>query len=108
MLTPEELQDPELRVDYSIYFLYKYKSVQILTLLHASLWAQDPELRAKFAGTPEHVINYLFMVAEECREIMAKLGFRSILELVGRCDMLKPSKHLQVTCSCHLDTHTHT
>jgi glutamate synthase domain-containing protein 2 len=34
--------------------------------------AQDPELRAKFAGTPEHVINYLFLVAEECREVMAK------------------------------------
>jgi glutamate synthase domain-containing protein 2 len=33
---------------------------------------QDPELRAKFAGTPEHVINYLFLVAEECREVMAK------------------------------------
>lgn len=37
---------------------------------------QDPELRAKFAGEPEHVINYFFMVAEELREIMASLGFR--------------------------------
>ena len=37
---------------------------------------QDPELRAKFAGEPEHVINYFFMVAEEMREIMAGLGFR--------------------------------
>jgi glutamate synthase domain-containing protein 2 len=55
---------------------------------------QDPELRAKFAGQPEHVINYLFMVAEECRAIMAKLGIRSILELVGRVDLLKTSKYL--------------
>jgi len=52
---------------------------------------QDPELRAKFAGTPEHVVNYLFLVAEECREIMAKLGVRSIPELVGRCDLLQPN-----------------
>ncbi len=50
---------------------------------------QDPELRAKFAGQPEHVVNYFFMVAEEVREIMASLGFRSINEMVGRCDMLE-------------------
>ncbi|MCU0710751.1 MAG: glutamate synthase large subunit [Pirellula sp.] len=50
---------------------------------------QDPELRAKFAGKPEHVVNYLFMVAEDAREIMAKLGFRSIDEMVGRTDCLK-------------------
>jgi len=49
---------------------------------------QDPELRTKFAGKPEHVVNYLFMVAEECREIMAALGFRTINEMVGRCDKL--------------------
>ncbi|GAB4152088.1 MAG: glutamate synthase large subunit [Planctomycetaceae bacterium] len=50
---------------------------------------QDPELRAKFSGKPEHVVNYLFMVAEECREYMAQLGFRTINEMVGRCDMLE-------------------
>ena len=50
---------------------------------------QDPELRAKFDGAPEHVVNYLFMVAEETREIMAQLGFRSINQMVGRCDMLE-------------------
>lgn len=50
---------------------------------------QDPELRKKFNGKPEHVINYLFMVAEEAREIMAQLGFRSINEMVGRVDMLE-------------------
>jgi len=50
---------------------------------------QDPELRAKFAGEPEHVINYFFMVAEELREIMASLGFRTLDEMVGRADMLE-------------------
>ena len=50
---------------------------------------QDPELRAKFAGKPEHVVNYLFMVAEDARGIMAELGFSSIDEMVGRTDCLK-------------------
>jgi glutamate synthase domain-containing protein 3 len=49
---------------------------------------QDPELRAKFSGKPEHVVNYLFMVAEESRQIMAQLGFRTIDEMVGRADVL--------------------
>ena len=49
---------------------------------------QDPELRKKFNGKPEHVVNYLFMVAEEAREIMASLGFRTINEMVGRVDAL--------------------
>ena len=50
---------------------------------------QDPELRKKFHGQPENVVNYLFMVAEECREIMAQLGFRTINEMVGRCEFLE-------------------
>ena len=49
---------------------------------------QDPELRAKFTGKPEHVVNYLFMVAEEARRVMAELGFRTIEEMVGRSDVL--------------------
>ncbi|MEX0675534.1 MAG: glutamate synthase large subunit [Pirellulales bacterium] len=49
---------------------------------------QDPELRKKFAGKPESVINYFFMLAEELREIMARLGFRTINEMVGRVDRL--------------------
>ena len=49
---------------------------------------QDPDLRAKFAGKPEHVVNYLFMVAEDAREIMAKLGFTSIDEMVGHTECL--------------------
>ncbi|MFP6769412.1 MAG: glutamate synthase-related protein, partial [Planctomycetaceae bacterium] len=50
---------------------------------------QDPQLRKKFTGKPEHVVNYLFMVAEEARQIMASLGFKSINEMVGRVDALE-------------------
>ena len=52
---------------------------------------QDPELRKKFNGKPEHVVNYLFMVAEEARQLMAELGFRTIDEMVGRVDCLDTS-----------------
>jgi glutamate synthase domain-containing protein 3 len=50
---------------------------------------QDPELRRRFDGEPEHVVNYLFMVAEEARAIMASLGVRSVGELIGRTDLLE-------------------
>ncbi|HQD63891.1 MAG TPA: glutamate synthase-related protein, partial [Casimicrobium huifangae] len=49
---------------------------------------QDPELRKKFTGQPEHVVNYFFFVAEEVRELMAKLGVRTFDELVGHSDWL--------------------
>jgi glutamate synthase (NADPH/NADH) large chain len=49
---------------------------------------QDPVLRKKFAGQPEHVVNYLFMVAEEARKIMAELGFRRIADMIGRTDVM--------------------
>src|SRR5271166_2059611 len=49
---------------------------------------QDPVLRKKFTGQPEHVINYFFFVAEEVRELMAKLGFRRFQEMIGRVDKL--------------------
>jgi glutamate synthase (NADPH/NADH) large chain len=49
---------------------------------------QDPVLRARFTGQPEHVINYFFFVAEELRAIMAELGFRTVGEMVGRVDKL--------------------
>jgi len=51
---------------------------------------QDPVLRKKFAGQPEHVVNYLFMVAEEAREIMASLGVRRFIDLVGHAELLQP------------------
>jgi glutamate synthase (NADPH/NADH) large chain len=50
---------------------------------------QDPELRKKFAGKPEHVVNYLFMVAEDARRVMAELGFTKLDDLVGRTDLLE-------------------
>ena len=50
---------------------------------------QDPELRRKFAGAPEHVVNYFFMIAKELRLIMARLGFRTINDMIGRVDALK-------------------
>ncbi len=53
---------------------------------------QDPTLRAKFSGKPEHVVNYFFFVAEEARQIMAQLGIRSFDELVGRSDLLDTKK----------------
>jgi glutamate synthase (NADPH/NADH) large chain/glutamate synthase (ferredoxin) len=53
---------------------------------------QDPILRKKFAGQPEHVVNYFFFVAEELRQIMAKLGFSTVNEMIGRVDKLKVQK----------------
>lgn len=55
---------------------------------------QDPVLRAKFAGKPEHVINFFFMLAEEIREIMAGLGLRKFQELIGRTDLLQMREDL--------------
>jgi glutamate synthase domain-containing protein 2/glutamate synthase domain-containing protein 1/glutamate synthase domain-containing protein 3 len=50
---------------------------------------QDPELRKQFKGQPEHVINFFFFIAEQLRQYMAELGFRSVDEMVGRVDMLE-------------------
>ena len=55
---------------------------------------QDPELRKKFTGTPEHVINYFFFLAEEVRQLMAEMGFRTFEEMVGRSDRLKMGEAL--------------
>ncbi len=55
---------------------------------------QDPELRRKFAGKPEHVVNYFFLVAEELRRVMATLGLRTIDEMVGRTDLLEVDEQL--------------
>jgi glutamate synthase (NADPH/NADH) large chain len=53
---------------------------------------QNPELRKKFEGTPENVINFFFFVAEQLRRIMAKLGVRTVQEMVGRVDLLDTRK----------------
>ncbi len=56
---------------------------------------QDPVLRQKFAGKPEHVVNYFFYVAEEARQIMAQLGIRRFDELIGRADLLDTRKGIE-------------
>jgi glutamate synthase domain-containing protein 2/glutamate synthase domain-containing protein 1/glutamate synthase domain-containing protein 3 len=53
---------------------------------------QDPKLRAKFAGKPEHVVNLFMFIAEELRRIMARLGFRTVNEMIGRVDRLETRK----------------
>ena len=57
---------------------------------------QNPELRKRFKGKPEHVINYMCFVAQELREIMAALGFHTVSEMIGRTDCLQPKAH-QIT-----------
>ncbi|MDX6672798.1 MAG: glutamate synthase large chain, partial [Solirubrobacteraceae bacterium] len=56
---------------------------------------QDPVLRERFRGTPEHVVNYMFLVAEETRAHMAALGVRTIDELIGRADLLAPDEAIE-------------
>ncbi|MDP2711025.1 MAG: glutamate synthase large subunit [Solirubrobacteraceae bacterium] len=56
---------------------------------------QDPELRKRFKGTPEHIVNFFFFVAEEVREIMASLGIRSMDELIGRSDLLEQDEAIE-------------
>jgi glutamate synthase (ferredoxin) len=58
----------------------------------AGIATQDPRLREKYAGKPEHVVNFMRFVAEEVRELMAQLGFRTVAEMVGRVDRLEPRK----------------
>ncbi|MCA1055659.1 glutamate synthase large subunit [Rossellomorea aquimaris] len=53
---------------------------------------QDPELRKKYMGDPEHVANFMRFVAQEARELMAQLGFRTINEMIGRTDVLKTNE----------------
>ena len=56
---------------------------------------QDERLRGKFDGDPQHVVNYFRFVAEEMRELMARLGFRAIDEMIGRMDRLDPSRAVE-------------
>ena len=56
---------------------------------------QDPVLRRKFSGKPEHVVNYFFFVAEEARRIMAQLGVRKFDDLIGRTDLLDTRKGIE-------------
>ncbi|OYX64259.1 MAG: glutamate synthase large subunit [Sphingomonadales bacterium 32-64-17] len=56
---------------------------------------QNPELRKRFVGQPEHVINYFFFVAEELRQIMAEMGFRTIDEMIGRVDRIDMNRAIR-------------
>jgi len=64
---------------------------------------QDPELRKRFAGTPEHVINFFHFVAEEVREILANLGLRTMDELIGRVDLLETAHAIEHWKALNLD-----
>ena len=64
---------------------------------------QDPILREKFIGQPEHAINYFFFIAEELREIMAELGIRKMDDLIGRSDLLEMSKEIDHWKAKHLN-----
>lgn len=64
---------------------------------------QDPELRKKFTGQPEHVANYFFLLAEEVREIMAKLGYRTIEDMIGQTQHLELNRKGQHYKSRGLD-----
>ncbi len=64
---------------------------------------QDPALRKKFTGQPDHVINYFYLVAQELRRIMAALGFRTINEMIGRVDKLQPRATIEHRKARHID-----
>ncbi len=64
---------------------------------------QNPELRKKFKGKPEHLIKYFFFVAEEVRELMARLGFRTMDEMIGRVDLLEINDEIKHWKANNLD-----
>jgi hypothetical protein len=68
---------------------------------------QDPVLRARFTGQPEHVVNYFFFVAEELRELMAQLGIRKFDDLIGRADLLDMKKGIEHWKAKGLDFSAH-
>ncbi len=64
---------------------------------------QDPRLRARFAGSPDHVVHFMRFIAQEVRELMAELGFRRFEEMVGRSDRLETRKAVDHWKACGLD-----
>jgi glutamate synthase domain-containing protein 2/glutamate synthase domain-containing protein 1/glutamate synthase domain-containing protein 3 len=64
---------------------------------------QDPELRKRFTGTPEHVLNYFFLVAEEAREIMATLGVRRYTDLIGKTQLLEIDNNIEHPKARYID-----
>ena len=61
----------------------------------AGVATQDPKLREKFAGKPEHVVNFMTFIAQEVRELMAQLGFRTIEEMIGHTERLEPRQAVE-------------
>ncbi|MBW4555916.1 MAG: glutamate synthase large subunit [Trichormus sp. ATA11-4-KO1] len=59
--------------------------------------SQKEELRKRFSGMPEHVVNFFYFIAEEVRHLLARLGYRSLLDIVGRADLLKTRDDVKVT-----------
>ena len=74
-----------------------------LNVCPVGIATQDPELRKKFKGLPDHVVNFLWMIGEEIRETMAKLGMRTVNEMVGRADLLKFDESLRNRKTKNLD-----
>lgn len=64
---------------------------------------QQEQLRKRFTGIPEHVVNFFFFVAEEVRSLLAKLGYRSLDEIIGRADLLKVRQGVQLTKTASLN-----
>lgn len=64
---------------------------------------QNPELRAKFGGRPEYVVNFMRFIAQELREIMAELGIRTVDEMVGRTDLLRPDRAIDFWKTKNID-----
>ena len=65
--------------------------------------SQDPELRKRFEGTPDHVVNFLMFVAEEARQIMASLGIRRVEEMIGRTDLIDMDDAIDHWKAKHVD-----
>ncbi|MFB2738738.1 glutamate synthase large subunit [Umezakia ovalisporum] len=67
--------------------------------------SQREELRKRFTGMPEHVVNFFYFIAEEVRHILARLGYRSLLEIVGRADLLKLREKVKVSKTQAINLH---
>uniref|UniRef100_A0A7S4P9N1 glutamate synthase (NADH) n=1 Tax=Guillardia theta TaxID=55529 RepID=A0A7S4P9N1_GUITH len=74
-----------------------------LNVCPVGIATQDPELRKKFKGLPEHVVNFLWMIGEEVRMHMAKIGIRKIDDLIGRSDLLKFNEEIRNKKTKNLD-----
>ncbi|KAI9800425.1 MAG: glutamate synthase [NADH] [Piccolia ochrophora] len=84
-------------------FLKNFILTSLVNTCPVGIATQDPELRKKFAGTPENVINFFYYIANELRAIMAKLGFRTINEMVGHSEFLRMREDLRTPKTENID-----